>query len=127
MSGSERDAAPVGNGAERESEYSDLSIECIDCGHDFVWSAGAQTFFHDKGLIHPPKRCKQCKRAKNRRLAAVERARLNGQPAMIKVAATCAMCEKRTTIPFYPSQGRPVYCRSCFEAARGKVGAAANG
>jgi CxxC-x17-CxxC domain-containing protein len=21
-------------------------------------------------------------------------------------------------VPFYPSQGRPVYCRSCFLAAR---------
>jgi CxxC-x17-CxxC domain-containing protein len=127
MSGSGLEEPRNGNGAERETKYSDLSIECIDCGRDFVWSAGAQTFFHDKGLINIPKRCKQCKRAKNRRLAAVERARLNGQPALIKVAATCARCEKRTTIPFYPSQGRPVYCRTCFEAARGELGAAANG
>jgi CxxC-x17-CxxC domain-containing protein len=30
----------------------------------------------------------------------------------------CAQCGQQTTVPFYPSQGRPVYCRSCFLAGR---------
>jgi CxxC-x17-CxxC domain-containing protein len=118
MSGSDVERSGLGNGAEHEVEFSDIAIECIDCEKDFVWSAGAQTFYYDKGLIHPPKRCKQCKRAKNRRLAAVERARINGKPALIRITATCSKCNKRTTIPFYPSQGRPVYCRECFDAGR---------
>jgi CxxC-x17-CxxC domain-containing protein len=25
-------------------------------------------------------------------------------------------------VPFYPSQGRPVFCRSCFLASRGADG-----
>jgi CxxC-x17-CxxC domain-containing protein len=32
--------------------------------------------------------------------------------------ATCAECGATTTVPFKPSQGRPVYCRDCFRARR---------
>ncbi len=32
--------------------------------------------------------------------------------------AQCASCDKLTTIPFRPSPGRPVYCRSCFKNRR---------
>jgi CxxC-x17-CxxC domain-containing protein len=37
----------------------------------------------------------------------------------IEVSVDCAQCGQQTTVPFYPSQGRPVYCRSCFLASRG--------
>jgi CxxC-x17-CxxC domain-containing protein len=36
----------------------------------------------------------------------------------IEVAVVCAQCGQQTTVPFFPSQGRPVYCRSCFLAER---------
>jgi len=91
----------------------DANIVCIDCGNDFVWKVGEQLFFRDKGLQNPPKRCKDCKQAKNERLNAV----LAGAEAgskKIEVAVYCAQCSGYTTVPFYPSQGRPVYCRSCF-------------
>jgi CxxC-x17-CxxC domain-containing protein len=32
--------------------------------------------------------------------------------------ATCAECGATTTVPFKPSQGRPVYCRDCFRSRR---------
>ncbi len=112
-------------GAAPESELSDITIECIDCGEVFVWSQGEQQFYAEKGLAHPPKRCKACKKAKNRRLALVERAKLNGKSAVMKITAVCARCEQETTIPFYPSQGRPVYCRACFIETKTTVGAAA--
>lgn len=73
-------------------------------------------FFHDKGLKHPPKRCKPCKKAKNERLAAIANAQAAGVKEKIEVTVVCAKCETQTTVPFYPSQGRPVYCRSCFLA-----------
>jgi CxxC-x17-CxxC domain-containing protein len=28
---------------------------------------------------------------------------------------TCDDCGKETTVPFEPSEGRPVYCQSCYE------------
>lgn len=97
-----------------EAEFDDKELNCIDCGADFVWSAGEQAFFRDKNLINPPKRCKACKQAKNDRIAAIAAAQESGIKQRIEVAVDCARCSERTTVPFYPSQGRPVYCRSCF-------------
>ncbi len=100
------------NGTELELE--EKNILCIDCNKDFVWSIGEQTFYRDKGLKNPPKRCKECKQAKNERLAAIAAAQAAGVKQRIEVAVFCARCSAHTTVPFYPSQGRPVYCRSCF-------------
>jgi CxxC-x17-CxxC domain-containing protein len=105
-----------------ETEYNDRSIQCVDCGQDFIWTAGEQLFFHDKGLKNEPKRCKPCKQAKNERLAAIAAAQAAGVRQRIEVSVQCAQCGQPTTVPFYPSQGRPVYCRSCFLAARGGDG-----
>jgi CxxC-x17-CxxC domain-containing protein len=30
----------------------------------------------------------------------------------------CSQCGKETTVPFKPTQGRPVYCRECFQQRR---------
>lgn len=96
------------------SEFEDKSIQCIDCGTSFIWTVGEQAFFRDKKLQNPPKRCKECKQAKNERLAAIAAAQASGVRQRIEVAVNCAKCGETTTVPFYPSQGRPVYCRSCF-------------
>ena len=97
-----------------ESEFEDKSINCIDCSRDFTWTAGEQAFFRDKKLQNPPKRCKDCKQAKNDRLAAIAAAQTSGVRQRIEVSVKCARCGEATTVPFYPSQGRPVFCRSCF-------------
>ncbi len=97
-----------------ESELQDTNISCVDCGEDFVWTVGEQIFFRDKGLQNPPKRCKGCKQAKNERIASIAAAQTSGAKQRIEVAVFCAKCASYTTVPFYPSQGRPVYCRSCF-------------
>ena len=99
-----------------DTDFEDESIFCIDCGRDFVWTVGEQIFFRDKGLKNPPKRCKECKQAKNERLALIAAAQAEGIKQRIEVAVYCAKCSAYTTVPFYPSQGRPVYCRSCFLA-----------
>lgn len=97
-------------------EFEDTEIICVDCGKNFVWTGGEQLFYHDKGLQNPPKRCKSCKQAKNERLAAIANAQAAGVKQRVEVAVRCAKCDGCTTVPFYPSQGRPVYCRSCFLA-----------
>src|SRR3569832_2385421 len=91
---------------------------CVDCNENFIWTAGEHVFFHDKGLRNEPKRCKPCKQAKNERLAAIAAAQSSGVRQRIEVSVQCAQCGQQTTVPFYPSQGRPVYCRSCFLAGR---------
>jgi CxxC-x17-CxxC domain-containing protein len=97
-----------------DSEPKDKNISCIDCEGDFVWTAGEQKFYRDKGLQNPPKRCKECKQAKNERISSIAAAKTAGVKQKIEVAVYCAKCKGYTTVPFYPSQGRPVYCRSCF-------------
>ena len=100
--------------AKADSDFQDRPILCIDCSNEFIWTAGEQVFFRDKQLQNPPKRCKECKQAKNARLAAITSAQASGIKQRIEVAVNCARCDAQTTVPFYPSQGRPVYCRSCF-------------
>ena len=109
---------------DQASDYQDRSIKCVDCGEDFIWTVGEQVFFHDKGLRNEPKRCKPCKHAKNNRLAAISLAQATGAKQRIEVTVTCAQCHEQTTVPFYPSQGRPVYCRACFIASRAMTASA---
>jgi CxxC-x17-CxxC domain-containing protein len=104
--------------ATSDSEHPDRSIKCVDCNENFIWTSGEQAFFHDKGLKNEPKRCKPCKQAKNERLAAITAAQTSGVRQRVEVSVQCAQCGQQTTVPFYPSQGRPVYCRSCFLAGR---------
>lgn len=108
--------APAKTVQQQKLEFEDLPIICVDCASEFIWTSGEQSFFRDKNLQNPPKRCKQCKQAKNQRLAAVALAQVSGIRQKIEVSVNCAKCETPTTVPFYPSQGRPVYCRSCFIA-----------
>ncbi len=98
----------------KEEELLDKKMLCIDCNSQFIWAVGEQIFFRDKGLTNPPKRCRDCKNAKNERIAAVFAARQAGIRQRIEIAVHCAKCKSYTTVPFYPSQGRPVLCRSCF-------------
>ena len=98
----------------QQNELPDRLIHCVDCGEDFVWTSGEQIFFRDKGLQNPPKRCKTCKQAKNDRIATIAAAQASGIKQKVEVAVNCASCGNFTTVPFYPSQGRPVFCRSCF-------------
>ncbi|MBI4345044.1 MAG: DNA-directed RNA polymerase [Euryarchaeota archaeon] len=34
--------------------------------------------------------------------------------------ATCADCGQETEVPFKPTEGRPVYCRTCFQKHKPK-------
>jgi len=40
--------------------FTDVFICCVDCGFEFLFSAGEQQFFESKGLS-PPKRCPKCR------------------------------------------------------------------
>jgi len=37
-----------------------------------------------------------------------------------KYDAVCSKCNKKFKLPFKPTKGRPVYCRSCFKSKRNK-------
>ena len=42
-------------------EFQDKALTCVDCGTEFIWTAGEQLFFADKNFKNEPKRCKSCK------------------------------------------------------------------
>ena len=91
-------------------EFTDKSLVCIDCQRSFVWTAGEQLFYHDHDFRNEPKRCKECKaRRQSRGSRAGERA---------SHSVVCPECGRQATVPFKPTQGRPVYCRECFERRR---------
>ena len=39
-------------------EYQDKVLKCAECGAEFIFTAGEQMFFADKGFKNEPKRCK---------------------------------------------------------------------
>lgn len=42
-------------------EFEDKTLVCQDCGNEFVFTAGEQEFYKEKGLDNEPKRCKECR------------------------------------------------------------------
>ena len=95
--------------------FEDKRLECVDCGAEFVWTAGEQRFYAEKNFQNPPRRCRACK-------AKRTTARPDTAPASrdrVETIATCSSCGKETTVPFRPSPGRPVYCRECFRQRKG--------
>ena len=50
-------------------EFQDKSLRCVDCGDEFIWTAGEQLFFADKQFKNEPKRCKMCKAKRANRAA----------------------------------------------------------
>ena len=47
-----------------EKEYVDETLVCKDCGNEFVFTAGEQRFYDEKGFLNKPKACKACRDAK---------------------------------------------------------------
>ena len=93
-------------------EFQDRNLNCVDRGAEFVWTAGEQHFFADKNFKNEPKRCKGCKASGGTALggggAGMARER-------VETTTNCSSCGKETTVPFRPTQGRPVFCRECFQ------------
>ncbi len=96
-------------------EFQDKVLKCIDCGADFVFTAGEQHFFHDKQFKNEPKRCKPCKGKRANMLGSTPP---GATYPKVETRTTCSGCGKETTVPFKPTQGRPVFCRECFQQKR---------
>jgi len=44
--------------------YQDKTLKCKDCGEEFIFTAGEQEFYAEKGLMNEPQRCKPCRDAR---------------------------------------------------------------
>ena len=84
--------------------YEDKTLVCKECGSEFVFNAGEQEFYAERGFQNEPQRCKACRDARKNAT----------RPARELFTTTCAKCGKEAKVPFQPSNDRPVYCSECY-------------
>ena len=103
------------------------TLSCIECGCDFLFTAGEQEFFKERGLEEEPKRCRSCRAARrsfpsNRENQRNNQAPQNGQgyqrSPRVYHSCVCMECGAEAKVPFVPSGDRPVYCRDCFNTKK---------
>ena len=94
--------------------FEDKSLQCSDCGQEFVFTAGEQEFYSSRGLQNEPRRCSDCRRARKGQRYGYD----GNRPQRQMFPATCAECGKDTEVPFEPREDRPVYCSECYQTVR---------
>lgn len=78
--------------------YQDKTLVCRDCGAEFVFTAGEQEFYAEKGFQNEPTRCKECRTARKASRANAPRE---------SYETVCAACGKPTTSPSCPRATGP--------------------
>lgn len=91
-----------------QSTFQDQTLVCKECGKQFVWTAGEQEFYKQKGFDNPPFRCADCRQAKKAQRMTAR--------TMTKI--TCERCGKEDEVPFVPRKGTGVLCRTCYSEQR---------
>ncbi len=124
------------------STFKDKTLQCRDCGSEFAFSAGEQEFYSTRGFSEPT-RCPDCRAARKAQrneggsyhdsgfgggaggrssyggsAGGGRSSTATGTRQMFKVV--CADCGQETEVPFEPRNGRPVYCRDCYERRSGR-------
>ena len=124
---------------------SDRTLTCRDCGEAFTFTAGEQAFYTERGYSEPL-RCPACRAARKQQRTSsggdsygssysgggygggdsYSRGggggygggdSYNRGPRQM-YPAVCSQCGQETEVPFQPTAGKPVYCRSCFQERR---------
>ncbi len=98
--------------------FSDITLTCKDCGQPFVFTAGEQEFYQQRGLMNQPGRCPECRQARKASGGGSSYGSgggggYGGPREMF--TATCSQCGQEARVPFQPRGDKPVYCSSCFE------------
>jgi CxxC-x17-CxxC domain-containing protein len=114
------------------SSTEDKSITCVDCGEEFLFTAGEQAFYRERGLTNEPTRCKSCREKRKAGRATTGGGGGGGGSSYGRsekqmYPAVCSNCGRETEVPFMPTSGRPVLCRDCFNASKGTVAGAGAG
>ena len=94
------------------SMYEDKTLICKECGAEFVFTAGEQEFYAERGFQNEPQRCKACRDARKNAARGPRE----------YFTATCAACGGEAKVPFEPKTDRPVYCSECFARMREQQG-----
>jgi CxxC-x17-CxxC domain-containing protein len=90
------------------SFYEDKILVCKECDNEFIFAAGEQEFYEERGFMATPKRCKNCRDAR-KNASRIPRD---------FYAVCCASCGAEAKVPFAPKTDRPIYCSDCFARMR---------
>ena len=93
--------------------FEDKTLNCKECGADFVFTASEQQFYEEKGFANEPGRCPECRAA---RKAANRGGGYGGRERRQMFDTVCSACGKETQVPFEPRGDKPVYCRDCYRS-----------
>ena len=96
------------NRREVKTMYEDKNLVCKECGNEFVFTAGEQAFYAERGFQNEPQRCKNCRDARKNATRGPREF----------FTATCARCGGEAKVPFEPKSDRPVFCSECFAQMR---------
>jgi CxxC-x17-CxxC domain-containing protein len=110
--------------------FSDRPLTCRECGTSFLFTAGEQEFYAQKGFTNEPARCPECRAARrasggggggSRSMGGYDSDQGYGDYRSAPRAmheTQCASCGGIARVPFVPRGDRPVYCSNCFEQQR---------
>ena len=125
--------------------YQDKTLQCRDCGQDFVFTAGEQEYYAQKGFTNEPRRCPSCRQARKAQQggggsygssSSYGSSYGNGggsygggyeRAPRQMFDAVCSNCGKETQAPFQPRGDKPVYCSDCFAERRQSSGYGSGG
>ena len=94
--------------------YSDETLNCVDCGRSFPFTASEQEFYASKGFTNKPSRCSDCRAARKAAGGGRSSNYGGGRRERQMFTATCSQCGGVAEVPFEPRGDKPVYCRDCF-------------
>ena len=79
--------------------YEDKTLVCRDCGKEFVFTAGEQAFYAEKGFQNEPTRCKSCRDSRKASRGT------QGEPREM-FETVCAECGKPTRVAHKIADGK---------------------
>ena len=93
--------------------YEDKTLVCKDCGKEFVFTAGEQEFYAERGFQNEPQRCKACRDARKN----------NARGPREFFTATCARCGglERAVKAAIAASGREIPCQVTTITTDGKI------
>ena len=108
--------------------YVDRTLNCVDCGVEFIHSAADQEFYAQKSFSSDPKRCTSCRASRRAaRDSGTDVRDIGGprgyergddRPPREYFAVVCSSCGNQAQVPFKPRMDRPVYCSDCFRQVK---------
>ncbi len=108
--------------------YADRTLNCVDCGVEFIHSAADQEYYAQKGFVSDPKRCTSCRASRRAsRDGGYDVRDIGGprgyergddRPQREYFAVVCSSCGNQAQVPFKPRMDRPVYCSDCFRTVK---------